>query len=139
MIQETRDEKVKKERTGDAWALRGEEGRDKLRKAAGRSKYPLIRGCPNGGTRYAGGIPPLKRGPTQGTETSKYLQEEKTTVIPQVAASERGGAQTGAVEAVPGLKDCGVALALVRRTAWKGRPEGVKAAYPKASAGLAGS
>ena len=42
-------------------------------------------------------------GLTQGTETSKYLQEEKTTVIPQVVASERGGAQTGAVEAVPGL------------------------------------
>ena len=28
----------------DALALGGEEGRDKLRKAAGRSKYPLIRG-----------------------------------------------------------------------------------------------
>jgi hypothetical protein len=25
----------------NAWALKGEEGRDKLRKAAGRSKYPL--------------------------------------------------------------------------------------------------
>ena len=42
-------------------------------------------------------------GRTQGTETSKYLQEEKTTVIPQVVASERGGAQTGGVEACPGL------------------------------------
>ena len=41
-------------------------------------------------------------GLTQGTETSKYLQEEKTTVIPQVVASERGRAQTGAVEAAPG-------------------------------------
>ena len=39
---------------------------------------------------------------TRGTETSKYPQEEKTTVMPPVAASERGGAQTGAVEAVPG-------------------------------------
>ena len=35
----------------DALALRGEEGRGKLRKAAGRSKQPLIRRCPNGGTR----------------------------------------------------------------------------------------
>ena len=42
---------------------------------------------------------------TQGTETSKYLQEKKTTVIPQVAASERGGAQTGGVTALSGLKD----------------------------------
>ena len=42
-------------------------------------------------------------GRTQGTETSKYLQEEKTTVIPQVVASERGLAQTGGVTACPGL------------------------------------
>ena len=40
---------------------------------------------------------------TQGTETSKYLQEEKTTVIPQVAASERGTAQTAGVKAPAGL------------------------------------
>ena len=32
-------------------ALGADEGRDKLRKAAGRSKYPLIRRCPNGGTQ----------------------------------------------------------------------------------------
>ena len=36
----------------DALALGGDEGRDKLRKAAGRGKYPLIRGCPNGATRH---------------------------------------------------------------------------------------
>ena len=29
---------------------------------------------------------------TQGTETSKYLKEKKTIVIPQVVASERGTA-----------------------------------------------
>ena len=40
-----------KERRVDAWALRAEEGRDKLRKAAGRSKYLLIHGYPNGETR----------------------------------------------------------------------------------------
>ena len=34
----------------DAWALGGEEGRDKLRKAAVRGKYPFNRGCPNGAT-----------------------------------------------------------------------------------------
>jgi hypothetical protein len=32
-------------------ALGAEEGRDKLRKAAERSKYPMNRRCPNGGTR----------------------------------------------------------------------------------------
>ena len=31
---------------------------------------------------------------TQGSEPSQYLQEEKTIVIPLVAASERGIAQT---------------------------------------------
>ena len=31
---------------------------------------------------------------TQGSEPSQYLQEEKTKVIPLVAASERGIAQT---------------------------------------------
>jgi hypothetical protein len=30
--------------------------------------------------------------PTQGTETSKYLEEKKATAIPLVAASERGAA-----------------------------------------------
>ena len=40
----------KEEHRGDALALRAEERRDKLRKAAGRSKYPGIRGCLNGET-----------------------------------------------------------------------------------------
>ena len=35
----------------DALALEAEEGRDKLRKAAGRSKYSAIRRYPNGETR----------------------------------------------------------------------------------------
>ena len=45
------DEVKQKERRVDALALRAEEGRDKLRKAAGRSKYPMIRRYPNGETR----------------------------------------------------------------------------------------
>ena len=36
-----------------------------------------------------------RRESTQGTETSKYLEEEKETSIPLVAASERGTGQTG--------------------------------------------
>ena len=42
---------------------------------------------------------------TRGTETSKYPEEEKTIVIPQVVASERGTAQTLTVTAVGGLWD----------------------------------
>ena len=40
----------KKGHKADALALGAEEGRDKLRKAAVRSKYPTTRRCPNGGT-----------------------------------------------------------------------------------------
>ena len=41
----------KEERRVDALALRAEERRDKLRKAAVRSKYPMIRRYLNGETR----------------------------------------------------------------------------------------
>ncbi len=43
------------------------------------------------------------RGETWGTETSKYPQEKKSTEIPQVVVSERGGGQT------KGLRFFGVA------------------------------
>ena len=76
----------KKERREDALAPGAEEGRDKLRKASGRSKYPIIRGCPNGETRlrrpqssYDESIV-IEKG-TWGTETSKYPQEEKERSI----------------------------------------------------------
>ena len=89
---------------GDALALRGEEGRDKLRKAAGTGKYRLIRRFPNGATHHVEDmVPRLVGGQTRGTETSKYPEEEKTTVIPQVVASERGTAQTGVISVAPGL------------------------------------
>jgi len=39
---------------------------------------------------------------TRGTETSQYPEEEKSTEMPSVAASERGGAQTVTL-VVPGL------------------------------------
>ena len=43
------------ERTVDAWASEGDEGRGKLRKAPGICKQELIRGCPNGETRTVEG------------------------------------------------------------------------------------
>ena len=86
----------------NALALIGDEGRDKLRKASGRCKQPLIRRYPNGATLPAEGRESIAK-PTQGTETSKYLVEKKTKVIPQVVASERGRAQTVVVKAITGL------------------------------------
>ena len=81
---------------GDALALGDDEGRGKLRKAAGKCKQLLIRRCPNGGTccvEDAAAVRPV----TRGTETSKYPEEEKIIMIPQVVASERGRAQTGSI------------------------------------------
>ena len=89
---------------GNAQALRGDEGRDKLRKAAGIGTYDVIRRYPNGATHYIEDIVSARR-QTRGTETSKYPEEEKTKVIPIVAASELGLAQTGSVTAGPGLQD----------------------------------
>ena len=83
----------------DALALDGDEGRGYLRKASVRGKHPLTRGSPNGATlpgktrkRPAESIGGCE--PTQGSEPSQYLEEEKATAIPPVAASESGTAQT---------------------------------------------
>ena len=61
---------------------------EKPRGAASEHRSGGIRmGQPGGGR-----TPSSERKPTQGTETSQYLEEKKSTEIPQVAASERGGA-----------------------------------------------
>ena len=57
-------------------------------KAKGRGRLRKVRGSCQ--TSFDPGTPE----PTQGTETSHYLEEEKENSIPSVAASERGGAQT---------------------------------------------
>ena len=72
---------------------------DKLRVLANTN---LIRRFPNGTTQQVEDLLSVRR-QTRGTETSKYPEEEKTIVIPQVVASERGLAQTGIVTAMPGL------------------------------------
>ena len=45
---------------------------------------------------------------TRGTGTSQYPEERKSTETPQVAASERGIAQTGGKKFLPGLWDLNV-------------------------------
>ena len=81
---------------------------------------------------------------TGGTETSKYPEEEKSTEIPRVAASESGPAQThvrvsagrchaGVAGAIGGRPDPSGAVAKERGsgTAWEGRPQRVRAPYAK--------
>ena len=52
---------------------------------------------------------------TQRTETSQYLQEEKENSTPQVAASERGRAQTDAVSRLRPLLHRGCGTCRVHR------------------------
>ena len=75
---------------GDAWAHGGEEGRGKLREARGSGTHAVIPRWPNGATRRVARpvIRSQDRRRTQGTETSQYLEEEKSTEMSGVAASE---------------------------------------------------
>ncbi len=72
---------------------------DKLRVLANTN---LIRRFPNETTRLVEDQSSVRR-PTRGTETSKYPEEKKIIMIPQVVASERGLAQTIVVTAAVGL------------------------------------
>ena len=98
------------EHRADALAPSAEEGRGKLRKATESRKQAKTRRYPNVETRRTVG--PSRQdehivldGGTRGTETSKYPEEEKERSIPQVAASERGRAQTAGY----GRRGCGPA------------------------------
>ena len=71
----------------DALAETAEEGRGQLRKASGSCKQALIRGSPNRETGRESC--PVTTEPihnsvegTEGTETSKYLEEKKAIAIP---------------------------------------------------------
>ena len=72
----------------DALARLGaDEGRGKLRKASGSCKQALIRGYPNGKPAWDNTQASIPEhigygGGTGELETSKYPEEEKTTVIP---------------------------------------------------------
>src|SRR5207237_9034446 len=79
-------------RVGDGGAHGREEGRGKLRKARGSGTHALIPRWPNGATRLVVRPVICSQGQrqTQGTETSQYLEEEKSIEMPSVAASERG-------------------------------------------------
>ena len=85
---ETKLRSSKKERRVDALALRAEERRDKLRKAAGRSKYPSIRRYPNGETRMRSPHTSIRQSITYGREPSelKHLsnwRKRKKTRFPE--------------------------------------------------------
>ena len=120
----------KKEHRADALALRAEERRDKLRKAMGRSKYPLIHGSLNGETRLDRLQSSIRQSITYGREPGelKHLssrRKRKQHVISKVAASERGRGQTG-MRAFRGSDRRPDSESPAERL-WESRPERVKA------------
>jgi hypothetical protein len=101
----------------DASASRGDEGRGRLRKASGSCQTSFDPGMSEWGNPASLGnqmassagecIARVKL--TQGTETSKYLEERKSTETPLVAASESGsspnrGACTAGLRALEELQ-----------------------------------
>ena len=114
----------------DALALRAEERRDKLRKATGRSKYSLIRRFLNGETYLRKPQVSISESIAYGREPGelKHLSSRRTRkqhVIPEVAASETGRAQTG-MRASRG-SDRTIDSRVLAEWFWESQPERVKA------------
>ena len=107
-------------------ALRAEERRDKLRKAAGRSKYPLSRRYLNGETR----LDELQSSIRYGREPGelKHLssrRKRKKKSISKVAASEMERGQT--MVRAPWGSDRIIDSLILAERFWESLPERVKA------------
>ena len=70
------------------WRSQAKKDVEACEKLRGAGKRAEIRRYPNGGTHLETGIASKGARRTEGTETSKYLQEKKSTEISRVAASE---------------------------------------------------
>ena len=111
-------------------ALRAEERRDKLRKAAVRSKYPLTRRCLNGETRL--------RKPQSLHDESIVMQGEpgelkhlssrrkRKKVIDFLSSGERKGKSPNQSACILGFGLHNLHNSLTERN-WEDRPERVKA------------
>ena len=114
----------------DALALRADERRDKLRKASGRGKYPLIRRSLNGETRLSKPQSAHSQSITVCGEPGelKHLssrRKRKQHVISKVAASEMERAQTRV--RAPWGSDRGIDSSSLAEWFWESQPERVKA------------
>ena len=99
-------------------ASRGDEGRDKLRKAAGIGTYELIRRYPNGATQQVEDLL-LEREQTQGTETSKYVEDEKTISDSQSSGERNGNSPNRCCFGNIGVVGLQCGLLMYNRTFWK--------------------
>ena len=92
----------------------------------------MIRGYPNGETRGGSYLLTPAGEPTQGTETSQYLEEEKSK-----RDSPSSGERTGKSPNRWGSNPAGVEgpsgrhIESVAERAWNGGPEGVRVPYAK--------
>ena len=114
----------------DALALRADERRDKLRKATGRSKYPLIRRYLNGETHMSIPHVSIRQSITYGGEPGelKHLssrRKRKQHVISKVAASEMERGQT--MVRAPWGSDRIIDSLILAERFWESLPERVKA------------
>ena len=115
-------------------ALRADERRDKLRKATGRSTYPMIRGCLNGETRLSKPQSSyeeyilIRREPGELKHLSSR-RKRKQHVILGVAASETERAQTR-VRALWG-SDRIIHYEFLAEWHWKDQSKRVKIPYAK--------
>ena len=114
-IKRTNLSKVKLLRAyGECLGNRTEEGRGYLRKALVSWKQAMTQGCPNVGTQQSEPLLPVAEHigcveGTQGTETSKYLEENKENSILLVVANETGIAQTNTL-GYWGCRTCDIGL-----------------------------
>ena len=119
-----------KERREDALALRADERRDKLRKAAVRSKYPVTRRCLNGETRRSKPPSPytesigIRREPGELKHLSSRRKRKKT--IDFVSSGERKRKSPNQNACILGFGLHTLRVRLAERS-WKDRPERVKA------------
>ena len=115
-------------------ALRADERRDKLRKASGRSKYPLIRRYLNGETQLSKPQLSIRQSITYGREPGelKHLssrRKRKTTRFPESRRAKWKEPKPACVHA--GVTDCISHCERLRERFWESRPERVKAPYLK--------
>ena len=110
-------------------ALRAEERRDKLRKAAGRSKYPLSRRYLNGETHMRRPHVSIRQSITYGGEPGelKHLssRRKERTSISKVAASEMERGQT--MVRAPWGSDRVIDSSIPAERFWESLPKRVKA------------
>ena len=126
-------------RTADALASGGEEGRDKLRKAAGRRKWPEIRGCPNGATRHAEGMAPAgEAGANPGNRNIQVPGGRENNSDTASSGERKRRSPNRRRRGAAGVE--GPAQMEARRTGtvWKGGPQRVRAPYGQARASQPG-